>query len=163
VIVFDLDGTLIDTTELIRRSYRDAGVEPSPDFMRFPYRKWLTRADADMIHAAKDAAYLGRLASDPLWPLPPWEAAEILHKVGQTVALITGAPDGTIQVLAKRAPSWPFAMTCAGLSPSKKTAWLAANGTGVYVDDQEYVTMPDGWRLVQYVGQDAQELIRQVR
>lgn len=158
MIVFDLDGCLIDSAALIRRSYRDVGVEVPDDHMTRPQGAWI---DPDgEVRAAKDAAYLHRLATDELRPLPPWRAAEVLHAAGVPVALLTSAPDGTIRILARRAPTWPFMMTCAGLKPSAKTDWLARMGTGVYVDDQEFVTMPPGWELVHYVGQSAQELLR---
>lgn len=156
MIAFDLDGCLIDSEELIRQSYKDVGVELPDGFMSRPSGQW---ADDDL-RARKDAAYLHRLATDPLWPLPPWWAAEVLHEAGEVVGLITSAPDGAVQVVAKRALSWPFTVTCAGLTPTQKAVWLNDTGPGVYVDDQEHVVVPPSWRFIHYTGQDADELVR---
>jgi len=163
VIVFDLDGCLIDSEKLIRQSYRDAGADAPGDFLTLGHHEWIVHADREAIHRRKNAAYLRRLATGPLALLPPWRVAEMLNEAGHVVALLTNAPEGVIRVLAEHAPSWPFMTTCAAVSPAGKTAWLACRGkTGVYVDDQEYVKMPGGWRFVHYKGQDASELYQQI-
>ena len=159
MIVFDLDGCLIDSGELIRQSYRDAGASPPAGFLTLGHHDWLADETA---HARKNAAYLRRLAGGPLTFLPAWQVAERLRGEGRPVALLTGAPDGTIRVLESRAPSWPFMFAQAALTPAGKTAWLAGAGHGVYVDDQRYVALPGGWRFVHYAGQDALGLYGEV-
>lgn len=162
MIAFDLDGCLIGSRELIRQSYREAGAEPPQDFMTLGHHNWI-KTDREQVHGRKNVIFLRRLAADPLELLPPWQVAEMLHEAGQAVAVLTGAPEGTLQVLAKRSATWPFSAGCDALSPSAKTAWLAtAAATGVFVDDQRYVKVPAGWRFVHYTGQDADELCRQV-
>ena len=161
MIAFDLDGCLIDSEDLIRQAYRDAGAEPPAGFLALGHHAWI-EGDRETVHARKDAAYLRRIATDPLTFLPPWQAALSLREAGQVTALITGAPDGTVVRLWARKVPWPFTVFCDGLTPAGKTAWLASAGRGVYVDDQQYVTMPDGWRFVHYTGQDISELCRQV-
>jgi phosphoglycolate phosphatase-like HAD superfamily hydrolase len=160
MVAFDLDGCLIDSEELIRQSYLDAGAEPPAGFLALGHHDWIA-GDREAVHARKDAAYLRRLAADPL-TLLAWRTAEMLQKAGRAVVLLTGAPEGTIQVLAKRMESWPFMAALAALSPAGKAVWLAGAGGGVYVDDQSYVRLPESWRFVQYAGQDACELYRQV-
>lgn len=162
VIAFDLDNCLIGSKDLIRRAYRDAGVEPPARFHELGHHNWIRAADREAVHAAKDAAYLMRLATEPLPLLAPWAAAETLRARGNDVAVLTGAPSGTIRVLgSRRLPSWPFTHAADGLSPAAKTEWLAGRPHGgVYVDDQQYVAMPPGWRLIRYTGQPAPELVR---
>ena len=162
MIAFDLDGCLIDSENLIRQAYRDAGAEPPPGFLALGHHDWIT-GDRAAVHARKDAAYLQRLAAEPFAPLPPWRAAEQLYDAGHVVGLLTSAPAGTVRVLMRRMVSWPFTIACDALTPADKSAWLAsAADTGVYVDDQQYVIPPPRWRFVHYTGQDAGELARQV-
>ena len=165
MIAFDLDGCLIDSEDLIRAAYRDAGVEPPPGFMTLGHHRWIPGDAAwrARVHARKDTAYLCRLAAAPMTVLPPWAAAERLHAAGVRTALLTGAPAGTLAVLRAVVRSWPFTASEDGAGPGEKTAWLAGLApSGVYVDDQQYVTVPAGWRFVHYTGQDAAELIGQV-
>lgn len=159
---FDLDGCLIDSGALIRQAYRDAGVNPPADFLTLGHHDWIPPGDRAAVHSGKNAAYLRRLASDPLLLLPAWRVAERLHAAGRVTALLTRAPEGTASVLEQRAPSWPFTVTRDDMPQAGKTAWLASAGHGTYVDDQEYVPLPPGWRRVRYTGQDAEELYRQV-
>ena len=162
VIAFDLDGCLADTRQLIERAYRTAGAEPPEDFFSLGHHDWIEPDRREQVHAAKNAAYLEALAREPVTLLPPWQAAERLRAEGRAVALLTGAPEGTIKVLEKRVPSWPFLIARSAATPQEKTAWLARMRQGAYVDDQQYVTIPDGWRFVHWTGQDAGELYRQV-
>jgi hypothetical protein len=162
--VFDLDGCLIDSEPLIRAAYCEAGHEPPPGFLAFGHHDWIPRRERRRVHAAKDAAYLALLHEMPVTYLPPWRAAELAADAGQQTAVITGAPRGTLAALGFYAPSWPFTVGTDGLSSYRKERWLAAAGRrGWYVDDQEYVRMPPGWRLIRYTGQTAPELVRLVR
>lgn len=173
VVVFDLDGCLLDTEELIRAAYRDAGHDPPPGFMALGHHDWIPGDNAyrARVHAAKNAAYLNLLAGCPSIAallLPPWVAAVVLRSEGLPVAVMTGAPAGTIDVIRRRVIrrgvlSWPFTAAADGLDPAAKTVWLAALGrAGTLVDDQLYVTVPAGWRVIRYTAQTALELCRLV-
>lgn len=159
MIVFDFDNCLFSTENLIRRAYADAGVQVDPGFMAAPPA---ARMLGSQVRAAKDAAYLRRLARDPLTPLAPWHAARQLSQRGEVVALLSSAPAGTIAVLSQRVAAWPFRYARAGLTAEDKTVWLQRAGHGVYVDDQEYVIMPPGWRLVRFNGQSTHQLVDQI-
>lgn len=162
MIVFDLDGCLIDSEEMIRQSYREAGAEPPANFLSLGHHDWIEE-DREAVHARKNAAYLRGLRTGvPL--LPPWHTAEMLAEQGHDVALLTGAPDGTVSVLEWYAPSlaWPFTEACSVPGPTAKAAWLAARPHGVYIDDQRHVAVPGGWRFVHYTGQNASELYAEV-
>ncbi len=160
MIVFDLDGCLIDSQEMIREAYREAGAEPPGNFLSLGHHDWIT-ADRQAVHARKNA-YLRRLAAGPLAVLPPWRTAEMLQRDGNDIGLLTAAPGGVLSALSVRAPSWPFTIGCCVVNPAAKTGWLAHHASGVYVDDQQHVTMPPGWRFVHYTGQSAAELYNEV-
>lgn len=175
MVVFDLDGCVLDTEPLIRAAYRDAGHDPPAGFMSLGHHDWIPGDPATRarVHAAKNAAYLDRLTGCPSLAallLPPWVAACVLHREGHPVAVMTGAPAGTIDIVRRRAPWWPFTAAADGLDPAAKTDWLAALGrmgrrrrrVGTLVDDQLYVTVPAGWRVVRYTGQTALDLCRLV-
>ena len=161
MIVFDLDGCLIDSEELIREAYREAGAEAPDNFLSLGHHDWIEQ-DRAAVHARKNEAYLRRLITG-FRPLPAWRTAEMLRIDGYEVGLLTGAPAGTIAVLAAVAETWPFSVGCCVPAPAEKTMWLAARlDGGVYVDDQFHVKLPPGWRFVHYTGQDADELYMQV-
>jgi phosphoglycolate phosphatase-like HAD superfamily hydrolase len=162
MIVFDLDGCLIDSEKMIRASYREAGVEPPGNFLSLGHHDWIDE-NREMVHARKNAVYLQRLTEGWFRPLPPWRTAEMLHKERHAVALLTMAPEGAVRVLAEYgARSWPFTAARSVSSLVAKTAWLRDFSGGVYVDDQQHVTMPTGWRFVHWTGQDADQLYAQV-
>lgn len=160
MIVFDLDGCLIDSGGLIREAYREAGAEPPGDFLSLGHHDWI-KGDREAVHARKDAAYLRRLAYG-YRPLAPWDTARMLRRDGYTVSLLTTAPEGTVNVVAWQALTWPFSHALSVPDAAAKEDRLSAWGSGVYVDDQRYVTVPPGWRFVHYTGQNAGELYAEV-
>jgi phosphoglycolate phosphatase-like HAD superfamily hydrolase len=162
VIVFDLDGCLIDSENMIRRAYREAGVRAPADFLSLGHHDWIAPGDRERVHARKNAAYLRLLAAGPVRWLPAYTAAQYLSCQGNTLALLTGAPEEAVRYLSEHGHSWPFTVSCAGVTPQAKSEWLASHGAGVYVDDQDYVAIPAKWRFVHYTGQDAGVLHRQV-
>ncbi len=157
---FDLDGVLVDSEEMIRECYRIAGAEPPDGFFSLGHHRWL---EDEAVHAKKDAAYLRRIRAGRWSPLPSWQTARMLKEDGHVVSLISGAPPGTAQALDNAAPYWPFSEALCGLSATAKTLYMLSKPEGgVYVDDQEYVTVPRGWRRVLYTGQSAQDLYDEV-
>jgi len=160
VIVFDLDGCLIDSEEMIRKSYREAGAEPPGNFMSLGHHDWIEE-DREAVHARKDQFYLRGLRLG-VPRREPWHTAEMLLAEGHEVTMLTSAPRGTVAVLEWHVPSWPFTEAYDGVGRAAKESWLAQRSAGVYVDDQEYVTIPEGWRFVHYTGQSAQKLYDEV-
>lgn len=161
MIVFDLDGCLIDSEEIIRQSYKDAGAEAPADFLSLGHHGWITE-NRERVHAAKDTAYVLRLTQEFPPLLPPWHTAAELRLAGHKVGMLTGAPPGTLWALMRNAVSWPFASALCALTPELKTSWMSRQQPGVYVDDQTYVKVPSGWRFVHYTGQSAEELYEEV-
>lgn len=173
-VVFDLDGCLIDTTELIKQSYQAAGVTPPDDVLNHEGHQWLIdqctrdKKDVDEVYAAKNAHYLSGIAGDaPVMSLPPWDAAEHLRTQGHHVFILSGAPRGTMLRLRRRFDSfssgkWPFVISIDGMRTADKVRWLDLHvRAGVYVDDQE-VKVPADWRFVRYSGQGVRELLQEI-
>lgn len=161
---------MIDSEELIKQSYRDAGVEPPEDILAQESTDWLHKLippEVDRIECrrAKNHAYLMRLSHDPFKTLPPYDVAVRLQHEGHQVSMLSGAPLGTIAMLRKRLHPWPFTtFAYAGLRTPDKMRILHADARkGIYVDDQErLVDVPFGWIFVHYANQTADELYEEL-
>lgn len=173
-VVFDLDGCLIDTTELIKQSYQAAGVTPPDDVLNHEGHQWLIdlcardKLDVEKVHAAKNEHYLAGIAGEYfIKSLPPWDVAEHLRTQGHHVFILSGAPRGTMLRLRHRFESftndkWPFVVSIDGMRTADKIRWLDLHPrAGVYVDDQD-VKVPDDWRFVRYAGQEVSELLQEI-
>lgn len=170
--VFDLDGTVLDTRELVLASYRAAGAVPPADVLDREGDDWLRQQvgdDAPAVKFLKDQHYLYTLqhARDlEHLALAPLVVARGLAAAGYEVGLLTGAPRGTVARVADRLQAWPFAWALDGIKTPAKMTWLAQHGRlrgGVYVDDQvALVQLPTGWRFVHYSGQTTTELCRTI-
>lgn len=177
-VVFDLDGTLLDTADIIHRAYASAGVDAPDDVMFREGDDWLARQDRDaclgsptrnLIYAVKNASYLLELWRADLHAitLPAWHVACELARARHVVHVLTGAPAGTIQVLRRRlGDAWPFVVGLDAVRTPAKMRVLASGQvarSGVYVDDQtRYVTVPTSWRFVRYDKQDVRTLTDQI-
>lgn len=165
MIVFDLDGVLIDTQELIRKAYRKAGANPPPDFFSLGHHDWIPEEIRYDVHVKKNREYLRRLRAGDYRVLPPWDTATMLWEagIGEMVGILSGAPRSTVEALQMSCPNWPFDFCRCAYLPEEKTDWLSGvYEGGVYVDDQSYVTMPEGWRRVLYTGQSPYDLYLEV-
>lgn len=166
MFVFDVDGVLIDSANLIRLSYRMAGASPPDDVLARERTGWLAgqvgAALAPEIHRRKNGYYLRGLREVPF--LPPLLTASHLALEGYEVGAVTAAPHGTIDALRRRIAPWPFVTATDGMRTSEKMRFLPVLASeGVYVDDQDrLIDMPDGWRFVHYVGQTNDQLYREI-
>lgn len=96
--IFDVDGTLVDTKDLVFRCYASAGVEMPDDAWGKPWNDWLIdyfdgdEAKARKAHKTKQATYLSTLDYTDLDALPPTNVAMTLHLAElATVGFLTGA------------------------------------------------------------------------
>ena len=127
-LVFDLDGTLVDTKKAVFEAYRYVGVNMPEDAWGKNWREWLTGPDAEKLHKAKNTIYLKTvgLYAQPLELLP------FVEKAGYPV--ITGASMIAAETIAiKFAPKLRIALREATLD--MKAKWLNDRRPGVYVDD----------------------------
>lgn len=163
-VVFDLDGCLLDSKELIRQAYREAGSDAPEDVLALEGVNWPGREET---RGRKNVAYLKLLHDHPdiaSW-LPPWSVAKRLYTDGHEVGLLTGAPGGTVAILRSQTPLlWPFRYALDGLSTVYKMWYLSLDlEGGIYIDDQaRLVDLPAHWKFIHYVGQTADELYAKI-
>lgn len=169
-VMFDLDGVLVDTAEVIRRAYVHAGVRPPENILAQEGTNWVARQlkvasddpQVTRVRALKHSWYLSGLRTAPA--LPGLTVAGRLRFEGHTVGVLTGAPRGTINVMKSTYPWWCFDPCDERLrTPAKMKLLAQLAPAGVYVDDQDrLVDLPPGWRFVHYVGQTEDELHEEV-
>ena len=149
--VFDLDGVVIDSLELVKTSYRQAGIVPPDDVFEREGVDWAPPE----YKMRKDAFYVRGLRDVP-WA-PGLLVAQQLRELGYECVCLTGAPVGTLNRLRTRlGHEWPFTSSSLdGTRTPVKMKILAGWPGGVYIDDQtRLVDVPPGWRFIHYTGQD---------
>jgi hypothetical protein len=168
-VVFDIDGTLIDTRELVREAYARAGVTQPPETFHQPWEYWLPSLvggvfAAQRIHRRKNFIYTKILDEMPPTVLPPGRIAkDYAASLWMDVwAMTSGSLDG---VLA--------ALNCAGLGfipvlgfeldQKDKNKILETLEPGVYVDDNaDFELTAPGWSFVHYHGQPYTTLVPEI-
>lgn len=183
-VVFDVDGCLIDSQELIRQSYHEAGITAPENVLAYEGVDWLhnavfarygeyvvdvhavmaARRETASIHNRKNENYLWHLARDELRTLPAYDVAVRLRQDGHHCYAYTGAPVGTLAVLEARLFKWPFSNGIDGITTSQRMRDLSVTSvTGVYLDDQtRFVDVPAGWRFVHVTDQGADQLYEKI-
>ena len=128
-LVWDLDGTLVDTKQANRLAYKSLGINPPDDFHVRPWQEWCS----EEVHDEK-GKIIGRFILNharPLQLLNVWEA----NGRGK---IITNASTEAIQAIRNTFPQLADADIKGGLRSYEKTAWLRVYApTGVYFDDSE--------------------------
>jgi beta-phosphoglucomutase-like phosphatase (HAD superfamily) len=175
-VVFDLDGTVLDTEPIVRDAYRLAGAQPPDNILAYEGVDWLTAQVGNLANVTKlrkNRRYLEILRNPhtdvAALKTSAYDLACELRAEGHVLVLLTGAPRDTIatihQRLALYRPDGPFTVARDRIrTPAKMTMIRQLNrDAGVYVDDQaRYVDLPPGWRFVLYRGQSIDELRRDV-
>jgi len=159
LVVFDLDGVVIDSHDLVMSSYRRAGADPPDDILSYEGVDWCSPD----VKRRKDVFYLRSVHTVPL--LSGWHTAVRLRRLQHDVRCLSGAPIGTLSRLQWRLDDlWPFSsLSLDGTRTPVKMEILRNWGEGVYVDDQtKLVDVPDGWRFVHYTGQRLNELVKEI-
>lgn len=171
LVMFDLDGVLIDAWGMIRDSYRAAGVEAPPDFRTVDGRVWIKRDYPHMTaeqvaaaHHSKNVHQLRGMLDGRFTPLPPADVANVLRLGGDAdVGVLTGAPHGTMNALRRWHMSSRFFPWYDGVRKPDKRRVLELIGTTVtsstrkiYVDDQD-VPVPPDWHFIRYNGESQSE------
>lgn len=101
---FDLDGTLVDTKELVRKAYIHAGVVPPDDFFGKTFFEWFTGdpQEAQEVHSNKQQYYMEHIKS--VKPLPLMELLKALVLAGRAPTILTGASATSYQLLSSVFP-----------------------------------------------------------
>lgn len=173
LVLFDLDGVLLDSQDTVLRAYERAGVTAPKDIFAKEGTHWLQKyfkndeRAAIRAHHAKNMAYLDYIGDAP--KLPPFDVARDLPAAGHVIGVLTGAPIGTMYRLQRVDDTWrSFTYTYEGARFGSKEVHLnnlsntLPQVRKVYVDDRTSVVMPPDWHFVHYNGQSALELNRQI-
>lgn len=172
LVLFDLDGTLIDSAEIVKQSYRLAGANPPDNIFEHEGHAWLNeqfkiKQHAIRAHSDKNRWYVKHLAENDVEFLPPYEVASWFHFQGHHVGVLTGAPHGTcLTLLNRHVDDWNFFTHMHdGLRTTHKINYMkilkeqyGKDEPCVYVDDQPIPRTPRGWKFVQYYGQNETHL-----
>jgi phosphoserine phosphatase len=179
IVFFDLDGVLLNTAELIKWAYKNAGVDPPDDMLGAENGDWLAeqtiKRDGDIkryhaVKAAKNREYVQAIHT--AHPLSGLDAAMRLHVENVEIGIISGSPIGTMRALRRASPiiwrrftSWHESYN--GVYKRKVFFGLmntTLNEIMVYVDDQRTCedVLPTGWRFVHYTGQRPQTLYDEI-
>lgn len=169
-VVFDLDGVLIDTEDVVARCYEVAGATPPRPILAYEGSSWLVDQVGEdwarVIKSHKNEAYVNFIRSGAAPFLPGAFAARELAHEGHRVHIMTGAPSGTIAALKelwvdRLYGGWPFGLTFDGMrTPDKMKAIRLINErssglVGAYVDDQDkFIDLPHNWRFVHFADQE---------
>lgn len=123
-LVFDLDGTLVDSWPAHLAAYNSIGVDPPPEGKFLPASVWLKNEE---LHRRKQecfAKYAGLIRELPLM--------DLYKKAGGTI--LTGAsPNSVITIMSALDIHFPIRFT--GLNQEQKLFWLNDIGSGIYFDD----------------------------
>lgn len=173
-VVFDFDGVLADTHDLVLRAYREVGVEPPDEAWGSPWQEWLADPEA---HARKTARYVELIKEGALDDrvLSATYTMLALHSEHEETLVLTGASLEAVMAFGQRycgvyAPV-VLGTSCGDVRKSFMLMQLREDcPVVVYVDDDEVRgrrivewTHDESIHFIHYCGQGAKlyEEIRQ--
>jgi FMN phosphatase YigB (HAD superfamily) len=174
VVVFDVDGVLVDTHELVRKAYAEIGVVIPKGRWGSAWPTWLPDqcgGDLDRardLHDRKTRIHLDLLTSTTVRPLAGAEAADWLATHGWTVRVLTSSTKEVARATLDSIRSgWSSLLAATDVDHLGKRRILHDLApSGVYVDDNlelgEKITDSSAWRLVHFDGQALPELMTEV-
>lgn len=129
MLVFDLDGTLVDTRRAVIEAYAHVGVTMPGWAWGMPWYKWL---GSKQLHDAKSAVYPEMLKRYAL-KLRLYDVASRLY-----APVITGASDSAVRAVTGL--FGPLNVRMVEATTLRKVLFLArCKRTGTYIDDDEKV------------------------
>jgi hypothetical protein len=142
-VVFDLDGTLVDTEYAVIDAYAAVGITYPAEAWGKPWQAWLPKLVGDeevacQIHDLKNVAYLALIDAGKVEELPAATLARTLVKIPEfMVTTLTGASLDATAALCDTLGLERVGMLT-GYTLGSKVAWL--NGDhgelpGIYFDD----------------------------
>lgn len=176
LVVFDVDGVLIDSYTLVREAYRRAGITMSEWAWGLSWKQWLpglveSRDRAEEIHTKKNEIYGEMLANGEGEELAGAEVARRLRDAGFAIAACSAASEPAILAVINRCGlNVPYISA----QPKDKgwaiiklmnSVWANPSNT-VYIDDIGYngqlACSQAGCHFVEFIN-DADGLERQVK
>lgn len=173
VVIFDLDGVILDTADVVTFAYIESGVNPPDDILAQEGSSWLADQvgvdQVDEVKKHKASVYQALISMGAAQTLPPFSVAQRLAAHGQHCMILSGAPAGTIDIVKQLigVKYWPFTAGFDNMKTPIKMLFmrklLLRNKIGVYIDDQNrFIDTPVGWRFIQYTGQDEDTLFEEI-
>lgn len=142
MMIFDMDGTLVDTRDAVRMAYHDVGVAMPGSAWGKPWTQWLPDVcgsvqRATELHAAKEKRYADRLHAVRVTAL-----GALAARVSNFV-LLTGASLPAVQLILTKVllidPDGVIVHAC--MTQTEKLGKLGQyakrEATGVYFEDDE--------------------------
>lgn len=173
IVIFDLDGVIIDSASVVRMAYERAGANPPNNILGQEGTGWLEDQlgpeFAPKVYARKNEIYRELIQRGQAPLLSGFYTAQKLMTQGYYVMLLTGAPTGTIDAMKRwvGVHSWPFDGAWDNTRTPEKMILmrkLALSGkTGVYIDDQDrFIDTPVSWKFIHYTQQNAETLYKDI-
>lgn len=156
--VFDLDGVLADTESTVRLAYEMNGQHMPEDAWGKPASDWIPD-DYIKVQRAKNKTYAELLRQPGMGEMISLPWAHIvpgLHELGMPCFTLTGASlDATRTVLEVLGLEEIVQIAGTGCTTRMKEDRLRRmsgdHPLGWYIDDQDGVTVPDGWRFMRWM------------
>ena len=166
IVIFDMDGVILDSEKTLVRIYRALGVDPPENLFDSEGVTWLKEQAGDReeeIRRSKDMAFYSRIVNLEVGRLSGFEAACKLYEMGHTVGLVTSAAYSAVEALWRTCGSkWPFLFTAAKTRPPRRhELFRLMREKPVYVDDQPFQS--HAAVCVRYQGQSANNLVEEIR
>lgn len=176
--LFDMDGVLVDTHQLVIDAYRQVGVEMPEGAWGKPWHEWLIDYfDGDIplasdAHTKKTDVYMVWLKQGMFKPLPPADVITKLYQEWYPVGVLSGATYSAVGHISKALNIIHKNTTIrAGCSQQNKQEaiarlLLAGKTDIVYVDDDkdagQAITEVSSARFIWYRGQTKEELMEEI-
>lgn len=138
---FDLDGTLFDTAELVRRAYAFAGVEMPREAWGLPARAWLIELVGEKhwkwVHEKKQHYYVRLLREHPPVRTTACRAMIELALSGVETYVVTGASREAATLLLGGLQQYHYRLLATDCTRDRKMEVMQRIGLNdaVYVDD----------------------------
>lgn len=164
--VFDLDGTLLDSRDAVRRAYLEVGVTMPDDAWGTPWQSWCGIEE----HSAKVRVYQRMLDAGEVPTLPSIDVVRELLAAKERVAILTGASHEALATFIKREELYGvylFGWSATRVHKKNKLAEvsrLPQRPHITYVDDEDvpWIVPPTG-TFVRYVRQSNEQLKEDIR
>lgn len=164
-VVFDVDGTLVDTHDHVVEAYRRAGVDMPEDAWHRTWEAWLPAlvgGEAKMIHARKNREYRYLLDEKPLRILPAGEIIKSGALHGKSIYAMSSGSEQAIRAALLNADIHVPLLGTALDAAEKNWMMGCIAQCGVYVDDIAFPLTAKGWCTIRYTNQTVQELTEEL-
>ena len=159
--VFDLDGTLLDSRDAVKRAYLEAGVEMPDGVWGSPWQSWCGIA----AHSVKTRIYRDMLMRGEVPTLPAMDVVRELLAADEYVGILTGASHEAVTCVMERehlTRATLFGWSATRVHKKNRLAELSTSASRphiTYVDDEDvmWIVPPTG-TFVRYVGQTNEQL-----